>query len=100
MTAQLDDLTADVREFCEREGIGSVLRLAVQLVQEFYPDVRSLHAEVVRDPDSGDAWIALTARVPLTVAELLARDEPFLVRWIAAAPWPERDRVALLVHPA
>ena len=47
-----------------------------------------------------NAWVALTAAVPVPVEELLTRDNPFLARWIDLAPWPARDRVALLMHPA
>ena len=100
MTALLAELTPEVQAFCKREGIAAYLQLAVQLVREHYPEAREMYAEIVYDPDSDEEWIALHVEVPVDVDEMLARDEPFLDRWIAAAPWPERDKIAIMLYPA
>ena len=100
MTVLLEELTPEVHAFCERAGIAAYLQLAVQLVREHYPEAREMNAEIVHDPDSGEEWMALNIEVPVGVDEMLARDEPFLDRWIAAAPWPERDKIAIMLYPA
>ena len=100
VTVLLEELTPEARTFCEREGLARYLQLAVQLVREHYPETREMYAELVHDPDSDEEWMALNAEVPVSVEEMLARDEPFLDRWIAAAPWPQRDKIAIMLYPA
>ena len=100
MATLQDALSPGVRAFAEREGLLDSLQLAVELVQEHFPEMSRLDAELVSDPETEERWVALTVRVPVPVEDLLARDEPFLARWVAGAPWPQRGRIALLVHPA
>lgn len=100
MTALLDELTPDVRAFCQREGVEQYLRLAVELAHEYFPDAHSVSAEVVFDPDAGEEWVMLNVRLPAGVTDLLARDHRFVERWITDVPWPERDKVVVMLYPA
>ena len=76
------------------------LRLALDLMREYFPEIDEIDAELVHDPDTGEQWVALNVETPLSIAELLARDASFIGRWVAEAPWPERDKIAIMVYPA
>jgi hypothetical protein len=100
VTTLPETLAPEVRAFVEREGLRDTLRLAVRLVQDHFPEVCRIDADLVEDPDTEEQWLSLNAETPLHVEELLARDAGFLADWTEQAAWPERDKIAIMVYPA
>jgi hypothetical protein len=88
-----ETVSAEVVEFCERAGALDDLRAAVSLAHEYFPDAQGLNAELVRDPDSDDAWVSVTITVAGDVAAIAARDDAYTDRWIARTPWPRTYRI-------
>jgi hypothetical protein len=99
VTTLPETLAPEVRAFVEREGLRDTLRLAVRLVQDHFPEVCRIDADLVEDPESDDAWIALTVQVTGPLDELLERDGAFVNQWIAEAPWPARDKIVVAPWP-
>lgn len=98
MTTLQEALTPDVRAFCEREGLLDYLHLTEHSIADHYDAAGQVVAELVEDPDSGGAWVALTVPVRGTVPEVLDRDDAFLARWTTMVPWPQRGKI--VVDPA
>jgi hypothetical protein len=94
MTTLQETFPAEVQRFTEQQGIESYLTLALSLIDEHFPDAQGVKADYVEDPDSSDAWIALTTTVADSVSDVMDRYDHLTGEWIARAPWPERDRIA------
>ena len=93
-------LNPEILEFCEREGALDALRVAIDLVQQYFPEARELRAELMWDPDDpDDEWISLTYKVQGSLDDIRARDKQMMDHWIAEVPWPPGDKVVLLPWP-
>ena len=98
-TAVVDQLGPEAQVFCEREGLAPYLARAVGLIHEHFPEVQEMKVELVWDPDTdNDKWLSITATVPLTVAEIIARDNALLDRWLIELPWPKGDKIVHIVE--
>jgi hypothetical protein len=50
---------------------------------------------VEEDPETGERWLLIAITVYGEVGEILEQYERYTEQWIAAVPWPERDKIRL-----
>jgi hypothetical protein len=91
----LEGASPEVRDFCAAHGLaGSVARLR-QLAHEHLTGLTGTDLRIQTDPESGESWVVVDARLAADSPSVLDEYNAVLLRWIEATEPPDRDRVCL-----
>jgi hypothetical protein len=88
-------LPPGVRAFCTKEGILNYVPVATEIIEQSFQQIDKIGMAVEEDPETGERWLLIAITVYGEVGEILEQYERYTEQWIAAVPWPERDKIRL-----
>jgi hypothetical protein len=88
-------LPPEVRPFCTKEGILNYVPVATEIIERSFQQIDKIRMAVEEDPETGERWLLIAITVYGEVGEVLEQYEQYTEQWVAAAPWPERDKIRL-----
>jgi hypothetical protein len=93
----LDGATPEVRDFCTAHDLAGPVEQLRQLARDHMSGLTGTELWVQTDPESGESWLVVEARVAAGPASVLADYNAVLRRWVEATEPPVRDRVCLTI---
>ena len=81
--------------FCKANDLESHFQAATVLAKKHFSSLTSLHADLERDPESDDEWIALVTEVAGTVDDILASYNDYSSEWVRFVSAPQRFMIRL-----
>lgn len=87
-------VSAEVAEFCRREGIAHYVAHAGELIARHFPSIHGHRVDVDRDPETHEQWVTVNISVDDS-GHLLEYYDEYTRAWVAQVPWPERSKIRL-----
>lgn len=91
--AQYSDEPDKVREFCVLHGILDRVRTTIDMARSNFPPIEKLTLSIWKDPLEGTEKAFIFLEVRSGYEEAREGDRRFVREWVAALPFPKRDRI-------
>lgn len=88
-------LSEEEHAFCEMHGLFAYVPIAEELIKRHFPDVVSVFTELMKDPEAEGEWLVISAKVDGEIEAVLDAYDHLTRDWIAAVPWPKRERIVI-----
>lgn len=83
-----DPYAQDVVDYCWKHGLTDKLDLVVELINQTFPEARSVTVAMEKDPESEQQWILVDALVKGPAKEIRLRHRECVRRLLKMLPWP------------
>jgi hypothetical protein len=90
---ELESTPPEVRDFCTAHDLAGPVAQLRQLARDHMSGVTGTDLWVQTDPESGESWLVVEARVAATLSTVLVEYKALLGRWIEATAPRVRDLV-------
>jgi hypothetical protein len=90
---ELDRASPEVRDFCASRDLAGPVAQLRQLARDHMSGLTGTELWVQTDPESGESWLVVEARLGATLSTVLAEYKALLGRWIEATEPRVRDLV-------
>lgn len=98
--ADVSGLPPDAAAFCARHGLVESVAVLRRLARERMTGLVDTAVRLETDPDSGESWITVEARLTEAAPTVLADYDALLRQWIATTEPRVRDQMCFTFAPA
>lgn len=88
-------LSPAAEAFCNSQGISQYIKVASDLVNKCFSNIRSVDSEVLQDPDAEDQFLVIHLEVKGEIAAVLDMYDKYTEEWVSRVPWPAREKISL-----
>lgn len=82
-------------EFCEQHGLFHYLPVAEKLLKIHFPNALLIQPELMKDPDGEAERLVIGAKVNGEIDAVLDAYDRLTRDWVAAVPWPDREKILI-----
>ena len=93
----LDGASPEVRDFCVAHDLFGPVAELRKLAREEMSGLRGTELWIQTDPETGESWLVVTARLPAESPNVLAEYNAIVRRWIEVTEPRARDRITFTV---
>ena len=90
------EISPEVAEFCEREGLKKELELFIDLARQFYRPIQRIHTRILTDVDADRDIVIIDVEVDTDQEKLLAMQDQFVSQCVKQIPFEVRERICVL----
>ncbi|MDI6725897.1 MAG: hypothetical protein QMD32_02950 [Smithellaceae bacterium] len=88
-------LSPAAEAFCNSQGISPYIKVASDLVNKCFSNIKGVAGEVLQDPDVEDQFLVIHVEVKGEIEAVLDMYDKYTEEWVTKVPWPERSKISL-----